>query len=255
VSAFSDAFPVVQAFDDEVIRAGFRPGQMVLLAFLVTFGCVRGYAHLVRRGMGFGNLTIGKTRIHHMVPGIFLLLGAGFVSVALDPEMPWFLWWLLPTAFGCGAALVLDEYALWLNLRDVYWAEEGRRSIDAVIVAAALGGMVALGAPFWGRVISGADPAGGALIVAYHAVSFVSAVMCLLKGKLTTGVVGFLLWPVGLIGAIRLAEPNSIWARHLYDAEKLARARERYPDHVVHAEDEGAGVALSAAQVKAHVRR
>jgi hypothetical protein len=157
--------------------------------------------------------------------------------------------------FGCGAALVLDEYALWLNLRDVYWAEEGRRSIDAVIVAAALAGMIALGAPFWGRVISGADPAGGALIVAYHAVSFVSAVVCLLKGKLTTGVVGFLLWPVGLIGAIRLAEPNSIWARRLYDAEKLARARERYPDQVVHDEDEGAGVALSAAQVKAHVRR
>ena len=67
-----------------------------------------------------------------MVPGIFLLLGAGFVSIGLDPEMPWFLWWLLPTAFGVGAALVLDEYALWLNLRDVYWAEEGRRSIDAV---------------------------------------------------------------------------------------------------------------------------
>ena len=74
MSAVSDAFPVVQAFDDEVIRAGFRPGQMVLLAFLVMFGCVRGYAHLVRRGMGFGNLTIGTTRIHHLVPGIFLLL-------------------------------------------------------------------------------------------------------------------------------------------------------------------------------------
>ena len=255
MSAVSDAFPVVQAFDDEVIRAGFRPGQMVLLAFLVMFGCVRGYAHLVRRGMGFGNLTIGKTRIHHMVPGIFLLLIAGFIAVALDPQMPWFLWWLLPAMFGCGAALVLDEYALWLNLRDVYWAEEGRRSIDAVIVAAALAGMVALGAPFWGRVISGADPAGGALIVAYHAVSFVSAVMCLLKGKLTTGVVGFLLWPVGLIGAIRLAEPNSIWARHLYDAEKRRRSRERYPDLVVSDEDEGAGVAVGTARVKATARR
>jgi hypothetical protein len=232
VSAISDAFPVVQAFDEEVIGKGFRPAQMVLLAFLVMFGCVRGYAHLVRRGRGFGNLTLGATRIHHLVPGVFLLLIAGFVSIGLDPEMPWWLWWLLPTMFGCGAALVLDEYALWLNLRDVYWAEEGRRSIDAVIVAAALAGMVALGAPFWGRVISGADPAGGASIVAYHAVSVVSAVVCLLKGKLSVGVIGFLLWPVGLVGAIRLAEPNSVWARHLYDAEKLRRARGRYPDHV-----------------------
>lgn len=255
MSALGDAFPVVQAFEDEVIRAGFRPAQMVLLAFLVTFGCVRGYAHLVRRGRGFGNLTIGATRIHHLVPGVFLLLISGFVAVALDPRLPWFLWWLLPTAFGCGAALVLDEYALWLNLRDVYWAEEGRRSIDAVIVAAALGGMVALGAPFWGRVISGADPAGGALIVGYHAVSFASAVACLLKGKLTTGVVGFLLWPVGLVGAIRLAEPNSPWARRLYGPETRARARERYPDHVAHDEDEGAGVALGGARVRATARR
>ena len=255
MSALGDAFPVVQAFDDEVVRAGFRPAQMVLLAFLVMFGCVRGYAHLVRRGHGFGNLTIGATRIHHLVPGVFLLLGSGFVSVALDPEMPWFLWWLLPTMFGCGAALVLDEYALWLNLRDVYWAEEGRRSIDAVITAAALAGLVALGAPFWGRVISGADPAGGALIVAYHAVSFVSAIVCLLKGKFTTGVVGFLLWPVGLVGAIRLAEPQSPWARQLYDADKRRRSRERYPEMVVPEEDEQEGVALSAGGVPARSGR
>lgn len=231
MSRLTDAFPVVRAFDQEVIRAGFRPAQMVLLAFVVTFGCVRGYAHLTRRGIGPGNLTLGATRIHHLVPGIFLLLGAGFVSIALHPHMPWFLWWLLPSAFGCGAALVLDEYALWLNLRDVYWAEEGRRSIDAVIVAAALGGMVALGAPFWGRVIEGADPEAGALIVAYHAVSVVAAVVCLLKGKLTTGVVGFLLWPVGLVGAFRLAEPNSVWARHLCDPAKMRRSWDRYPDH------------------------
>src|SRR5687767_1462989 len=108
MSTIGDAFPVVQAFDEEVIGKGFRPAQMVLLAFLVMFGCVRGYAHLVRRGRGFGNLTLGTTRIHHLVPGVFLLLIAGFISIGLDPEMPWWLWWLLPTMFGCGAALVLD---------------------------------------------------------------------------------------------------------------------------------------------------
>ncbi|WP_217922231.1 hypothetical protein [Miltoncostaea oceani] len=209
----SDAFPVVQAFDDEVVRAGFRPAQMVLLAFLVTFGCVRGYAHMTRRGIGPGNLSLGDTRIHHLVPGIFLLLGAGFTEIAFDPDPPWWLWWLIPTAFGVGAALVLDEYALWLHLRDVYWTEEGRRSIDAVIVATVLITMVALGAPFWGRVISGADPAGGVAIVAYHALSVVTAVVCLAKGKWVTGVVGFLLWPVGLVGAIRPARPGSRWDR------------------------------------------
>ena len=227
---FSDAFPVVRAFDEEVISAGFRPAQMILVAFLVTFGCVRAYTHAVRIGRGPGNLRVAGRRIHHMVPGIFLLLGAGFVSVGLEPDMPVWLWWLLPTTFGVGAALVLDEYALWLNLRDVYWSEEGRRSIDAVIIAATLAAMIALGAPFWGAVISGADPAGGALILAYHALSAISALICLAKGKWIVGVVGFLLWPVGLVGALRLARPDSRWARHIYEPEKLALAEERYRD-------------------------
>ena len=225
---FSDAFPVVRAFDQEVIRAGFRPAQMTLVAFLVTFGCVRAYTYATRVGRGPGNLSVGGQRIHHMVPGIFLLLGSGFVSIALEPDMPFWLWWLLPTAFGVGAALVLDEYAVWLNLRDVYWSEEGRRSIDAVIISAALLAIVALGAPFWGAVISGADPAGGALIVAYHGLSVVSAVVCLAKGKWIIGVIGFLLWPVGLVGAVRLAQPDSLWARRLYDPVKMERAVERY---------------------------
>ena len=227
---FSDAFPVVRAFDQEVIRAGFRPAQMTLVAFLITFGCVRAYTYATRVGRGPGNLSVGGQRIHHMVPGIFLLLGSGFVSIAVQPNMPFWLWWLLPTAFGVGAALVLDEYALWLNLRDVYWAEEGRRSIDAVIITAALAAIVALGAPFWGAVIEGADPAGGALIVAYHGLSVISAVVCLSKGKWIVGVIGFLLWPVGLVGAVRLARPDSFWARRLYDPEKMRRAIERYRD-------------------------
>jgi hypothetical protein len=166
-----------------------------------------------------------------MVPGIFLLLASGFIAVsAEDDSLPWYLWWLLPTAFGVGAALVLDEFALWLSLRDVYWTEEGRRSVDAVIIAAALIAMVALGAPFWGTVISGADPAGGFLIVAYHSLSVVSALVCLAKGKWITGVIGFLLWPVGLVGALRLARPKSLWARRIYEDDKLARARERFPE-------------------------
>jgi hypothetical protein len=245
----TDAFPVVQAFDEEVIRAGFRPAQMVLVAFLVTFGCVRLYTHSARMGRGPGNLSVAGVRVHHMVPGIFLLLGAGFIAItAEDDSLPWYLWWVLPTAFGVGAALVLDEFALWLNLRDVYWTEEGRRSIDAVIIAAALIAIVALGAPFWGEVISGADPAGGFLIVAYHALSVVCAAICLAKGKLIVGVVGFLLWPVALVGAIRLAEPGSLWARHFYDDDKLERSRERYPTHRAVADPSGRETTVAEAR-------
>ena len=179
------------------------------LAFLVTFGCVRGYAHVARHGLRAGQPDDRRHADPPHGPGHLPAARRGVrVGGARPRACPGSCGGCCRPRSACGAALVLDEYALWLNLRDVYWAEEGRRSIDAVIVAAALGAMVALGAPFWGRVISGADPAGGALIVAYHGVSVVSAVICLGKGKLTTGVVGFLLWPVGLIGAIRLAEPN-----------------------------------------------
>ena len=164
-----DAFPVVQAFDEEVIRAGFRPAQMVLVAFLVTFGCVRFYTHSVRHGRGPGQ-PVGRraARAPHGARHLPAARRRLHRVTADDDSLPWYLWWVLPTAFGVGAALVLDEFALWLNLRDVYWTEEGRRSIDAVIIAAALIAIVALGAPFWGKVISGADPAGGFLIVAYH---------------------------------------------------------------------------------------
>ena len=45
---------------------------------------------------------------------------------------------LVSLLYGAGAALTLDEFALWLNLRDVYWAKEGRASIDVVILFGAL---------------------------------------------------------------------------------------------------------------------
>jgi hypothetical protein len=53
--------------------------------------------------------------------------------------------------YGLGAALTLDEFALWLNLRDVYWAKEGRSSIDAVILFGSLLAIGAWGAPLFSR--------------------------------------------------------------------------------------------------------
>ena len=223
-SLLHDMFPVVEAFDQEVVQAGVRPAQMVLVAFLVTFGVVRALVHLIRRGVG-RNVVIGSLHVHHLVPGIFLLLITGFIAVAIDPDVPSGLWWVLPTMFGVGAALVLDEFALWLNLRDVYWSEEGRRSIDAVIIAAALFAIVALGLPFWLQVIADANPVGGVAIVAYHVLSVGSALVCLAKGKWITGVVGFVLWPVGLVGALRPARPGSRWAHRRQPEVPSPRSR------------------------------
>ena len=44
--------------------------------------------------------------------------------------------------------MTLDEFALWLNLADVYWAKLGRESIDAVVIFAGLLSVGIWGFPF-----------------------------------------------------------------------------------------------------------
>jgi hypothetical protein len=168
--------------------------------------------------------TEGGLHVHHLVFGIVLLLATGF-ALALQPPSPWLE--IVAGGFGIGAGLTLDEYALWLHLEDVYWAEEGRRSVDAVVIAAVLGGLLLMGfLPF--STDDGAIP----IIVSMLVVLSIAAV-AILKGKIVMGVAGVLFPIVGLIGAIRLAKPGSFWAERRYKAgsRKLARAERRYERH------------------------
>ena len=85
--------------------------------------------------------------IHHQVWGILLILVAAVLEFAYQPDTPWLE--VLGAVFGIGAALTLDEFALWVHLDDVYWSEEGRKSIDAIVVAACIGAVLLIGtAPF-----------------------------------------------------------------------------------------------------------
>jgi hypothetical protein len=168
--------------------------------------------------------TEGGLHVHHLVFGIVLLLLAGF-ALALQPPSPWLE--IFAAGFGIGAGLTLDEYALWLHLEDVYWAEEGRRSVDAVVIAAVIGGLLLMGfLPF--STDDGAIP----IILSVLGVLLLSAV-AILKGKIVMGVAGVLFPLVGLIGAIRLAKPESFWAQRRYKpgSRKLARAERRYERH------------------------
>lgn len=123
------------------------------LAFLATFAIVRVLTHMIRAGVGpFHNVTAGTTHIHHLVWGIALLLIVGYVwlsEVGVGSS-----WTASVTAilFGVGAALTLDEFALWLDLRDVYWEGAGRLSIDAVLIFAALLSAGVWGGPFLAAV-------------------------------------------------------------------------------------------------------
>jgi hypothetical protein len=138
---------LARAYSRHIIDAGKEGEFLVLASFLVTFLIVRLITHAIRADRGpLRNVSIRGRHVHHLVPGILLLLVTGYLAVAIDSQVGRRT---IAICFGVGAALTLDEFALWVNLRDVYWEREGRRSIDAVIVAASLGGLVLIGSQFW----------------------------------------------------------------------------------------------------------
>jgi hypothetical protein len=114
-----------------------------MLGFVVTFAAVRGLTYSIHAGVGpFHNVSAGGTHIHHMVWGIILLLAVGYIRLLHDQSGTGHLsgWQarVIAAAYGVGAALTLDEFALWLNFRDVYWQSQGWESISAGLLFAVL---------------------------------------------------------------------------------------------------------------------
>ena len=167
--------------------------------------------------------TKSGLHIHHLVWGIVTVLVTGFLGFSLQPETPWLE--VLAVLFGIGMGLTLDEFALWLHLEDVYWSDEGRQSIDAVVIAMALGAMVVLGL----SPLDVGDTGSTVSIALAVALQVFICGICILKGKVLMGLFGLFVMPVGLVGAIRLAKPGSPWARRRYreGSKKLARAQQR----------------------------
>jgi hypothetical protein len=149
---------IARFYDRDIVDAGKQPHFFILVAFLITFVIVRLITHTIRGGRVhfLHDVTAGGRHIHHLVWGILLLLATGYVAIAFDPHAPHSRE-LLAVLFGIGAALALDEFALWLNLRDVYWAKEGRASVDAVVIVSIIFGIFVVGQRFWldvGRVFA-----------------------------------------------------------------------------------------------------
>jgi len=135
-----------------------RPRQRMFIAsvaFVITFMGVRAIVMMIRAAVGpFNWVTVGGRHIHHLVWGILILLlvGYGWMLDLGRSHTPLSIFFsrLMSVSYGVGAALTLDEFALWLNLEpDAYWTHEGRISIDAVILFGALLGVGAWGAPFF----------------------------------------------------------------------------------------------------------
>jgi hypothetical protein len=219
-------FEISQHFLDD---RGQRSGFILLGAFLGAFLFIRTSARLIRSPKVTWWPGSVKTKsglhLHHLVWGICLMMSSGFLDFALAPLSPFSE--VLAAAFGVGAGLTLDEFALWVRLEDVYWSEQGRISLDAVVVATLLGGMIVLGlAPF------DLSEQGGSIgsLVGAVLIDIALAALAIFKGKPLLGLIGIFMPFFSLVGAIRLASPNSPWARRRYapDSHKLRRSQERW---------------------------
>ena len=134
---------VAGAYRRHVRDRGREPRLLGTTAFLATFLVVRIVTHTLLAERGGGGLVIGTLHVHHMVFGLVLVLASGALDLVEALRRT------RAILFGIGAALVLDEFALILNLADVYWAPAGRESIDAVVIFGAFLAAVALGGGFW----------------------------------------------------------------------------------------------------------
>ena len=137
-----------------------RPRRRMFLAsvaFLVTFVGVRLLVRLIVHENDEGPfqwVVVHGRHIHHLVWGILILLlvGYGWLMDLGRSHSPLSIFFsrLMSVGYGVGAALTLDEFAIWLDLEpDAYWSRSGRLSIDAVILFGGLLAVGAGGAPFF----------------------------------------------------------------------------------------------------------
>ena len=217
---------LAEAYRTHIAHSDKEYHFLILGSFLLSWGFIRLSAHMIRAQVSWwpGNVeTKGGTHIHHMFWGILLLLTMGYVGLTFDIPSPWYE--LVAVAFGVGMGLTLDEFALWLNLEDVYWAPKGRQSIDAVIITTVLLVITVIGAEFWIDLfkaalallgVGGDELEGGETalwILGWQVLGFCLAMVCFLKRKIIMGILGLFFPIVALIGALRPAKPGSRWER------------------------------------------
>jgi hypothetical protein len=221
---------ISELWNEQIVEQGREGVFLVFVGFLGSFLFVRTSTRLMRSPKvpwWPGSVTPGGLHIHHLVFGIMLMLIAPTVAYGVGDEAPW--WELTALAFGIGAGLTFDEFALWLHLDDVYWAEEGRRSVDAVVIASMFIVIVFLGVvPF---ELDDSDWELFLVSLAGLLISIGTSAVCFLKRRIGHGFLGLFFYPLSLYGALRLAKPGSPWAKRFYgerNPRKQARSEKRF---------------------------
>jgi hypothetical protein len=219
-------------WQDQIVQNEREGVFLVLVGFLASFLFIRVSARLGRspRVPWWPGSVVSDSglHLHHLVWGICLMMASGALGFALYDSSPWFE--VCAALFGVGAGLTIDEFALWIYLEDVYWAREGRSSIDAAFIAGAVMLLVLFGAvPFEVDTGSVAGDAAAAAVLA--AIFLVPVVVCLAKERLFHGVFGIFFTPLAVYGAVRIGKPRSPWAKRFYgdrNPHKQAKAEARF---------------------------
>jgi hypothetical protein len=217
-------------WNDQLAEHGRHWLFLVLLGFVGSFAFIRMSTRLMRSPRvpwWPGSIDSGGVHVHHLVFGIVLMMAAGAISFAgFATDV---IYGICAVAFGIGVGLTIDEFALWVHLDDVYWAEEGRRSIDATLIAVAALALILLGVrPF---EIDSGSAAQVAVSLAGLTLHFACVAICFLKHRMVHGLVGLFVPPLDVYGAVRLGKPDSPWARRFYgerNPRKQAEAEQRF---------------------------
>jgi hypothetical protein len=207
---------------------------LVFAGFILSFALIRMSTRLMRSDRvpwwPGSVVSDGGLHIHHLVFGIVTMMAAGTLGFAALGHSPYTE--ICAFAFGVGAGLTIDEFALWVHLEDVYWADEGRSSIDATVIAAAAMMLVLLGFTPFNFDTSSPEQALASILGALFVFAMVA--ICFAKQRILHGAVGFFVLPVAIYGAARIGKPSSPWARRRYGERrprKQAKAEGRFlPD-------------------------
>jgi hypothetical protein len=209
-SIFSDFW------QDQLVENDQQAVFLVLVGFLLSFIFIRISTRLMRSPRvpwwPGSIVSEGGVHLHHLVFGIVTMMLAGTLGFATLGSSPWFE--IFAFAFGIGIGLTIDEFALWVHLDDVYWAEEGRRSIDATVIGVLFIALIMFGGrPF---EISSYDLTALIVSIVLVVLQVVTVATCLFKERLLHALVGFFLPPIAYYGACRIGKPRSPFAKRRY---------------------------------------
>ncbi|RNI17752.1 hypothetical protein EFY87_19220 [Flexivirga caeni] len=213
--------------DRHVLDPGRLPLLLALFAFIVTFLVTRAITRLIRAGRGpFRNRVSPEgVHVHHAVPGLIVLLVGAYLSLGSQGAQPGV--GIAGLLIGVGSSLLLDEFALILHLRDVYWSGEGRVSVELVTLTTACLALLTVGLQPFHFHPKSQDHWFHLVMLAGLPIHVFAEIVVMLKGKYHVALIGAFLAPVAVFAALTLGRPRSWWARRRYSPAKQHRALDR----------------------------